>query len=224
MKLQLLALSATFFLAVPAFSQTPLSTDRVELGANGDRTIIRSSTWPDFDGGSVQVDQRLNPDSLGRLVYRYEQQNEATKLYHQAFCANMDMEPSKGEGVIRGPATGWACTHEVQEGRTQPQSDLKNTDWVSATAPAGRVPVGASYFSSGRMAATSSVAGARSATVGVDNGRCSFTDTRHYGAPFSLSEGIGVSCIVHESRFLNTSLDVCIPKQCTSNRGTQFAE
>ncbi len=224
MKLQLLALSASFFLAVPAFSQTLLSTDRLELGANGDRTIIRRSTWPDFDGGSVQVDQRLNPDSLGHLVYRYEQQNDATKLYHQAFCADMDMEPSKGEGIIRGPATGWACTHEVHEGGAQSQSDPKSTDWVSATAPAGRVPVGVSYFSSGRMSAASSVAGARSATVGVDNGRCSFTDTRHYGAPFSLSEGIGVSCIMKESRFLNTSLDVCIPKQCTSNRGTQFAQ
>ncbi len=224
MKLQLLALSATLLLAVPAFSQTPLSTDRVELGPTGDRTIIRRSTWPDFDGGSVQVDQRLYPDSSGQLIYRYEQQNEATKLYHQAFCADMDMEPSKGEGIIRGPATGWACTHEIKEGGAQLQSGLKSTDWVSATAPAGRVPVGVSYFSSGRMAATSSVAGTRSATVGVDNGRCSFTDTRQYGAPFSLSEGIGVSCVMHESRFLNTSLDVCIPKQCTSNRGTQFAE
>lgn len=224
MKLKLLALHTTLLLAAPAFSETLLSKDTIELDAKGDRTIIRRSTWPDFDGGSVQVDQRLIPDSQGRLIYRYEQQHDATKLYHQAFCANMDMEPSKGEGIVQGPATGWACTHEVLEGRTQPQSDPKSTNWVTATAPAGRVPVGVSYFSSGQMAASSSVAGARSATVGVDNGRCSFTDTRHYASPFTVSEGIGVSCIMHESRFLNTSLDVCIPKQCTSNRGTQFAQ
>ena len=210
--------------ALPAFAETPLSVDRTELSPKGELIIVRRTTWPDFDGAQIQVDQRLKPDDFGRLIYRYKDQTEVTKLYHQAFCASMDMEPSQGEGMVEGPATGWACTREAIPRYPASQGNPKSIDWVTATAPSGRVPVGISYYSTGQMNAESSVAGARTARIGVDNGRCYFSDTRHYSSPFYLSEGIGVICTVNESRFVSTSLDVCIPKQCASNRGTQFAE
>lgn len=210
--------------ASPAFAETPLSVDRTELSAKGEIIIVRRTTWPDFDGGQIQVDQHLKPDGFGRLIYRYSDQSEATKLYHQAFCASMDMKPSQGEGTIEGPAAGWACTRENTPGNPTSKWSSKSIDWVTATAPNGRVPVGVSYYSTGQMNAESSVAGARTAKIGIDNGRCYFSDTRHYSSPFYLSEGIGVVCTIMESRFVSTSLDVCIPRQCASNRGTQFAQ
>lgn len=103
-------------MAVPAFAETPLSVDRTELDSKGEIIIVRRTTWPDFDGAHIQVDQHLKPDGSGRLIYRYSDQSEATKLYHQAFCASMDMEPSQGEGTIEGPAAGWVCTRENAPG------------------------------------------------------------------------------------------------------------
>nr|WP_154583144.1 hypothetical protein [Stenotrophomonas pavanii] len=102
--------------ASPAFADAPLSIDRTELGTKGEIIIVRRTTWPDFDGGQLPVDQHLKPDGFGRLIYRYSDQPEATKLYHQAFCASMDMEPSQGEGTIEGPAAGWVCTRENTPG------------------------------------------------------------------------------------------------------------
>ncbi|KAF1014204.1 MAG: hypothetical protein GAK31_03228 [Stenotrophomonas maltophilia] len=224
MNKRLLALVVTMIMAMPAYADTPLSIDRTERSPQGELLIVRRTTWPDFDGGTVQVDQHLKPDGYGRLIYRYKDQTDATKIYRQAFCATMDMEASQGEGMVKGPATGWACTRELGANGQSSLMGPKSIDWVTATAPSGRVPAGTSYFSTGQMAAESSVAGARTATVGVDNGRCQFSDTRHYSSPFSLREGVGVVCTVHESRFVSTSLDVCIPRQCASNRGTQFAQ
>lgn len=222
MNRRLLTLCAAMITAVPAYADTPLSTDSTRHSSQGDLIIVRRTVWPDFDGGTIPVEQYLKPEGSGRLLYRYQDQPEATKLYHQAFCASMDMEPSQGEGRIGGPATGWACTRET--GTHGRRSDLgpKSIDWATATAPSGQVPVGVSYYPTGQMAAESSVAGVRTAKIGVDNGRCDFSDTRHYASPFSLREAVGVICTVSESRFVNTSLDVCIPKQCASNRGTQF--
>lgn len=91
-------------------AESPLSVDRIVTEANGRPHVIRRSEWSDFNGGTVQVEQRLSPDGSGRLIYRYAEQTEATKLYHQAFCEALDMEPSPGEGIIDGPATGWACS------------------------------------------------------------------------------------------------------------------
>ncbi|WMJ67646.1 hypothetical protein [Stenotrophomonas sp. 24(2023)] len=220
---KILAMCVTMTAAMPAFADSDLSTDRTERSPQGDLIIVRRTAWPDFDGGTVQVEQHLKPDGSGRLIYRYKDQPEATKLYHQAFCASMDMQPSQGEGRIEGPAAGWACTSEMDIDGRSSHVGPKSIDWVTATAPSGQVPVGVSYYSTGQMAAESSVAGTRTARIGVDNGRCDFSDTRHYTSSFSLREAVGVTCIVHESRFVSTSLDVCIPKQCASNRGTQFA-
>lgn len=98
--------------ALPAFAEAPLSVDRTELSPK-DEIIIRRTVLPDFDGGHVPVDQHLKSDGSGRLIYRYDDQSEATKLYHQAFCASMDMEPSQEEGTIEGQAAGWVCTRET---------------------------------------------------------------------------------------------------------------
>lgn len=91
-------------------AESPLSIDQTVAEANGRTHVIRRSDWSDFNGGTVQVEQLLRPDGDGRLIYRYAEQTEATRLYHQAFCDALDMAPSPGEGILDGPATGWACS------------------------------------------------------------------------------------------------------------------
>lgn len=205
-------------------ADVPLSTDRLEQQGNGTSHVIRSTEWSDFNGGMVRVEQRLVPDGSGLLIYRYDEQTKATKLYHQAFCESMDMVPSSGEGIVDGPGAGWACTRIRTDDPDTANPPPKSADWVTATAPSGRVPVGVSYHSSGQMRLESSMGGARIATIGVDNGRCTFSATKHYTGAFREDNAISVICIVHEPRFVSTSMDVCIPRLCGNDRGTQFAE
>lgn len=199
------------------------STDQFVTDANGDTHVIRRSQWSDFNGASVVVDQLLKSDGFGRLIYRYDEQTEATKLYHQAICESVGMTPSSGEGIAGGSASGWACEGESAEAELGHQMAPRSVDWVSTTAPSGQVPVGVTYHSTGQMRMQSSIGGPRRATVGVDNGRCTYTDVKHFSGAFTDSGQIIVACIVHQSRFVNTSMDVCTPRRCGSHRGTQFA-
>ena len=223
MKSLVVALSV-FLAGQAAAANTPLSVDRFVTDADGGSYVVMTSEWTDFNGGTMQVEQRLSLDGFGRLIYRYDEQTEATKLYHQAFCETMNMLPSQGEGIMGGPSTGWACTTDVFDDDTAGHAPSNSIDWVTATAPNGRVPVGVSYRSFGQMRMESSIGGARRATIGVDNGRCSFTDVKNYAGSFRESTSLSITCIVHESRFVNTSMNVCIPKQCVSDAGTQFAQ
>lgn len=203
-------------------ADSPLSTDRMVRAVDGSTHIVRASDWTDFNGRTVSVEQRLTLDQSGHLIYRYDAQTTATQLYHQAFCESMNMTPSRGDGIVRGPATGWACTGT--DDPEEPPAGARSADWVIAAAPTGRVPVGTTYTSTSLMRMESSVGGQRSGVIGVDNGRCSYTDITHYGGPFRDSTGLAVACVVHEPRSVSTSMDVCIPKQCHNDRGTQFAE
>ena len=122
-------------------AESPLSVDRIVTEANGRPHVIRRSEWSDFNGGAVQVEQRLRPDGSGRLIYRYAEQTEATKIYHQAFCEALDMEPSPGEGIIDGPATGWACSSVPLDDQEAAARPPQRADWVTTAGPSGRVPV-----------------------------------------------------------------------------------
>lgn len=204
--------------------ERPLSVDQVVAESDGIGHIIRRTEWTDFNGGMVEVDQLLKSDGFGRHVYRYDEQTEATKLYHQAFCDAMGMSPSPGEGIVVGSAAGWACSSSDADALDEGQSQPKVADWATAIAPSGRVPVGATFTSNGQIRVESSVGGERRATVGVDNGRCSYASVTHYANAFRENTAISVACIVHASRFVNTSMDVCIPRVCGSDRGTHFAQ
>lgn len=127
------------------------STDQFVTDANGDTDVIRRSQWSDFNGASVAVDQLLKSDGFGRLIYRYDEQTEATKLYHQAICESVRMTPSSGDGIAGGSASGWACEGESAEGELGHQRAPRSVDWVTTTAPSGQVPVGVTYHSTGQM-------------------------------------------------------------------------
>jgi len=94
--------------------------------------IVRSAEWPDFIGGTVSVEQSLTRNSKGQYVYRYDDQSEATKQYHEASCADIGMNPAKGDSITKGPGSAaWHCSsiepHSVRE--------AKSTDSVIAYAP-----------------------------------------------------------------------------------------
>ncbi|WP_457322168.1 hypothetical protein, partial [Stenotrophomonas sp. P5_B8] len=75
------------FALIVAFpvSATPPSAlqDRVEVNTSGERTLIRASEWPDFQGGLVAVEQRLVMNEDGNPTYQYSRQSKATQLYQQ---------------------------------------------------------------------------------------------------------------------------------------------
>lgn len=201
-----------------------IGPDRTVVDDRGYISVFRRSEWSDFNGGRVTVDQLLRPDNQGRFVYRYEEQPRATRIYHEMYCASSGLITADDDVAFIGQTTGWMCTADPKKSGAVPEPDLKSVDWVTATAPSGRVPVGSTYTAVGYWRLQSSMAGARRIKFSVDNNRCGADITKHFSGAFSESTQIDVSCIIDRPRFVDTSIEVCIPKRCGSHRGTQVAQ
>lgn len=222
MKLKQFAFLIAAFLPATAIGASErLSIDVVVANPDGSVSVDRTSSWPDFNGGIVDVTQRLKQDDFGRLSYRYEDQSRATQLYHQAYCESVEMTPSSGTMTLSGPSTGWSC---YSDDPAPPADPVNSIDWATATAPSGRVPVGQSIFPIGSGSWESSIGGMRRSTLSVDNGRCIAQEIDHYAGPFRGRTQFGVNCYFSQSKFANTMMETCIPKQCATNRGTIFAQ
>lgn len=218
-------LIATSFVAA-ASEEQPYS-DRIEVDSSGNRIVVRSSSVPDPNGGTRKVEQRLDQVDETTYIYDPSIQTEATTKYHEEFCAQHGLEPSlDGESVISGAVSGWGCQRpraqrESHDETSGPQSGAseKSTDYVFAIAPSGSFPVG-NLLVHGRARATSSVAGALSATASADNGRCSFSQTWNYGGAFNDDRQVWVNCYVGQPRFINSRMEACVPRQCGHATGT----
>lgn len=123
--------------------------DRQMASSDGRQWVERSVRLSDFEGGDVAVQVRLFKDGKGGFVYRYDDQNEATKLYHQAACEVMNSKVRRGETVISGESTvvGWSCegdsdpaedSNPASSDMTQPKAGY----YVFALAPSGSAPIG----------------------------------------------------------------------------------
>lgn len=201
--------------------------DKVEFNATGERVVVRAADWPSVARGMVEVEQRLQVNQEGNLRYDYEAQSERTKAFHRSYCAEIDMDPFDGEVSFTPEASGWHCMKED----LHPDEDHafrtvdpagaqgRSADFVTARAPSGSVRVGVNFPAAGSLTYRSSQAGALRGSVHVDH-RCRFDVTKHYARPFSGTQAAGVSCIAHESRFLTTGMEGCIPRLCGSDRGT----
>ena len=111
MKLKQFAFLIAAFLPATAIGASErLSIDVVVANPDGSVSVDRTSSWPDFNGGILDVTQRLKQDDFGRLSYRYEDQSRATQLYHQAYCESVEMTPSSGTMTLSGPSTDW-CSY-----------------------------------------------------------------------------------------------------------------
>jgi len=101
---------ALAFVSVSAHAGERSHADRQLASLDGRKWIVRTASLTDFDGGRVVVELRLFEDGKGGLVYRYDDQSEATRLYHQAACEETGAEVRRGDTVIRGEAVAaWSC-------------------------------------------------------------------------------------------------------------------
>lgn len=75
-------------------------------------TVLKTIEWPDFNGGTVEIEQRLVPSADGGLIYAYELQSNVTKLYHLALCEISGMQPSSGQSTTYGDGAGWTCERQ----------------------------------------------------------------------------------------------------------------
>lgn len=206
------------------------SQDRVVF-EHGRRVILRTSAWPDFDGGLIRVEQKLSINADGNPTYHYNAQDPETQRYHRLYCdhAGQGFRPmSDGESIFYGGSTGWACSGDLNASprdtpaQVNPLSAMfpAAADYVYATAPSGSASVGANFYSQGYARYESSLAGAINTVVHVDSGRCRHSASTYHSGPFSGNITLGVNCIVQQPRFVSTGLETCIPKLCGSASGT----
>lgn len=73
--------------------------------------IIRTSNWPDLEGGSIAVEQVLRKNGDGSFTYRFSEQSTATQLYHHAFCESDGATPGQSDSILGGSHVvgGLAC-------------------------------------------------------------------------------------------------------------------
>ncbi|WP_180876078.1 hypothetical protein [Stenotrophomonas maltophilia] len=118
--------------------------DRQMASSDGRQWVERTVRLSDFEGGDVAVQVLLFKDGKGGSVYRYDDQNEATKLYHQAACEVMNSKARRGETVISGESAvvGWSC-----EGDSDPAEDSNpaSSDMTQPKAGVLRLCIGAQW-------------------------------------------------------------------------------
>jgi hypothetical protein len=202
--------------------------DRVELGAAGSRVVVRSALWPDAERGMVNIEQRFQVNADGNLRYDYDEQDERTKAYHRSYCAESGLDPFvDGEVTFTPEAAGWHCSKDELYEEGEELSDVqrsvagqdRSVDFVTARAPSGSTQVGVNFPAIGYITYQSSQAGSMQGSVHVDF-RCRTYVSKHYSNPFSGNHEARVSCLAHDSRFLTTGMEGCVPRICGNDRGT----
>lgn len=208
MKMLAIAMVATFSTHAATWDA---AADRFERDLYGNEVLVRTSVLDDFQGGFVDVEQRLDRIGDANYRYRYTEQSEDTKAYHWAYCNALGMEPDQdGETTFEGASSAWVCGQTAGE---------RTLDSVIATAPSGSVPSGINFSAHGQVKFRSSQAGAAKAFLVVDN-RCRVDWVHHFGGAFNVQRFIGVACLAHGPGFLSSRLDACVPRVCGYDTGT----
>lgn len=216
---------ALAFVSVSVQASEISHADRELASLDGKKWIARTASLTDFDGGRVVVELRLFEDGKGGLVYRYGDQTEATKLYHQASCEETGAEVRRGDTVIQGEAVAaWSCMgapgkQEDSEKSTGIMDAPRAAYYVHALAPSGSAPLGVNFHSVGIARYQSSIAGESNANVSIDNGRCTASAVDHHTGPFVGNYELKVVCIGVQRGLLNTSMSACIPRVCSTDVG-----
>ncbi|MBH1635495.1 hypothetical protein I5U65_10145 [Stenotrophomonas maltophilia] len=179
--------------------------------------IVRTAEWPDFMGGAIIVEQSLIRNSKGQYVYRYDDQSAATKQYHEASCADIGMNPAKGESITVGPGSAaWHCS-SIESNSV---IDEKSTDYVIAYAPNGQVSTGQNFVSYGTVRFNSSVSGNIQGSAQIDNGRCQTFYSEYYPPNTVGNHTARILCFAHAPQTMNTLMEGCVPRACASDRGS----
>ncbi|WP_294996415.1 hypothetical protein [uncultured Stenotrophomonas sp.] len=222
-------LSALLAAAIPAvaLANQPTYQDRQMASSDGKQWVERTVRLSDFNGGEVTVQVRLFKDGKGGYVYRYNDQTEPTKLYHQAACEVTNSKARHGETIISGESAvvGWSC-----EGESDPAAKFKPSAsdmvqplagyYVFALAPSGSAPIGVNFNSVGTARSQSSLAGKASGALSLDNGRCTTSASDEHTGPFTGTYTLQVVCIGVRRGVIPTAMSACIPRVCSTNNGS----
>lgn len=228
---------ATTLLLSAALTALPMAgyIDRiVEHRADGD-VILRTSEHSDFNGSRIRLEQKLRRLSGNRFSIDFSDQPAATKTYHEALCLESGMRPSTGRGILGGEnaIAAWSCVssetregtpatiEEIERAFDEPASSQDNwTDYARTAAPSGSAAPGQPFFAIGSMSVKSSVAGAVSYSVSVDDRRCYAQSAERHAGAFELSAQTGVNCSGTRPGSLNTELRACVPRACGLSQGS----
>lgn len=226
---------------LPSLSAAQVLDEREVRAPTTETLVERVSYWPGSKGGKVLVKQVFikNPD--GSLIYRYDRQPVETQQFHRAYCRARGAEPSRGDGILRGPnAIGGLSCSATDSGNGQSgvgvgskaepmgQSDrrsshgdlLRAAEYVITAAPDGLyVPANQNFQLQGDVLYSSAKAGQISSTIIVDS-RCSYEQSDPVAANAAGRIEISVTCIVYEKRKVPTRINACIPYGCSSDEGS----
>ncbi len=228
----LIALAILAAVAPGLAAANPIASERSAIherqleSSDGKKWIVRTIPTSDFQGGTVMVEQRLFRDGKGGLVYRFDDQSQATKIYHQALCEAKDSVPSRGATTISGEAVwSWSCTNSKADAPSSSNAPIsaRSSDYLYAVAPDGYYPVAKNFTSTGAVAFKSVVAGDMKATLSIDDGRCTTSVTEPYSSPFEGTHTAQVACLISDARTVDTSMEGCIPQRCATGRGSLSA-
>ena len=232
----MLTASALLFAILSPDVPLPPYRDTRTFDGDGREVIVRSSTYPDFSGGSVVIEQRMKSLGGGRYEIDPKTQSRATMLYHRAFCANKGLKPSQAIGVLSGDLAigGFTCysdkpVEDASRPSTPPdplsREDVpedpsgRATDYVIARVSDGHTYPGRTFFAAGALGMISSVSGQATYSISVDNRRCDWRSSEYFGQAFHLNINHGVSCIAQQPGRLQSSTEGCVPRTCGSHRG-----
>lgn len=103
--------SLIFAAALPLYAHASYHDRDTTDSADGYPRIIRTSDWPDLEGGSIAVEQVLRRNRDGSFTYRLSEQSTATQRYHHAFCENDGATPHQSDSILSGSHVvgGLAC-------------------------------------------------------------------------------------------------------------------
>lgn len=195
--------------------------EHLDVRPDGSRVLVQQRNMATDTGQPRLIEYHLTVESNGDRVYRYAEQGEEMKRFHEASCAKEHSRVSDWDMIINGGGAGWGCIRDEHPSASD-RSD-RSTDYILHDPPRGRVPVGSPFQATGIVQYRSSVGGSIQVTIAVDGSRCVNTTRGLFTVPFSGSYTAKVDCIINQPSTVKSLLHTCIPRACNRSDSSMTA-
>lgn len=185
--------------------------DRIELDAEGNERVVRTTEEHDTNGSMRQIEQRIRHLHGNTYSFNYDEQSQATKEYHRALCAESRMAPASGGEATFTAISAWNC---VRHGGLSDQS----SGFLEAHAPRGSNPQGQEFSVAGTLRYQTTDSDVISGTVRVDT--CSSHFLQYHPAAYGGEYKAWVTCTIQDPGEVSTALDACIANRCVEDSGS----
>ncbi len=185
--------------------------DRIELDADGNERVVRTSEESDGKGGVRQIEQRIRHLHGNTYSFDYDEQSDATKEYHRALCAESHMAPARGGEATFTAISAWSCVRQAVRSDQPP-------GFLEVHAPRGTAPVGQEFSAAGTLRYETTEPDVISGTVRVHT--CSSHFLQYHAAAFKGEHKAWVTCTVQDRGEVSTALDACIADHCVEDSGS----